>query len=94
MPLIDTHAHMADSVFDPDRAEVISRAKAAGIAAVIAVGETLSDANRNLELADVHPELKPAAGLYPTHLDADDADAMIGFIKKERNNLVAIGNGI
>jgi Tat protein secretion system quality control protein TatD with DNase activity len=51
MSLVDTHAHLCDSVFDPDRAEVISRARAAGGVAIIAVGETLKDAQRNLELS-------------------------------------------
>jgi Tat protein secretion system quality control protein TatD with DNase activity len=41
--LIDTHAHICDSTFDPDRAEVLEKARAVGVAAVIAVGENLSD---------------------------------------------------
>jgi TatD DNase family protein len=82
---------MADPIFDPDRTAVISSAKTAGIDAVITVGETLSDAGRNLELASMHPELKPGAGLYPTNLDLGDAEDMIDFIRKERDRLVAIG---
>jgi TatD DNase family protein len=82
---------MCDPVFDPDRAEVIRRAKEAGIASIVTLGETLSDAKRNLELASIHSELWPAAGLYPTHLDLDDAEAMVGFIRKHREILVAIG---
>ncbi len=89
--LVDTHAHICDPAFDPDRAEVISTAKAAGIAEIVAVSETLSDAKRNLELASTHTELKPAAGLYPTYLNLDDADAMIDFIRNQRHRLVAIG---
>ena len=91
MTLTDTHAHMADSVFDPDRAAVISNAKDVGIGAIITVGETLSDARRNLKLASRHPELKPGVGLYPTNLDLEDAKTMIDFIRKERSRLVAIG---
>ena len=72
-PLIDTHAHLCDPRFDDDRDAVLERARAAGVATVIAVGETLDDARRNLELADRHPEFRPAAGLYPTHLDLDAA---------------------
>jgi TatD DNase family protein len=82
---------MADPVFDPDRSYVISKAKDAGVAAIITVGETLSDAKRNLELAFIHPELKPGAGLYPAHLNPGDADAVIDFIRKERGRLAAIG---
>ena len=61
--LVDTHAHICDSAFDKDRAEVLERACRAGVDAIIVVGENLSDARKNLELAKRYPMLKPAAGL-------------------------------
>lgn len=89
--LIDTHAHLCDPRFDDDREAVLERARAAGVDTVIAVGETLDDARRNLELAACHPEVLPAAGLYPTHLDPDAADAMETWIRAHRDRLVGIG---
>lgn len=89
--LVDTHAHLCDADFDADRATVLARGRAAGVAAVVAVGETLADAMRNLDLARRMPMLKPAAGLYPTHLDMDQADAVIDVIRRHRAQLVAIG---
>jgi len=89
--LVDTHAHICDPTFDADRTEVLRRAAAAGVGAVIAVGENMSDAHRNIELAAAHPMLRPAAGLYPTILDPVGAEQMRAFIKKERSNLCAIG---
>ncbi|NIA09168.1 MAG: hypothetical protein GWP10_05345 [Nitrospiraceae bacterium] len=89
--IIDTHAHMCDPCFDPDRAEVLERARAAGLFAIVAVGENLSDAKRNLELAARFPELWPAAGLFPTYLDIPQAESIISFIRRERNKLHAIG---
>lgn len=89
--LVDTHAHICDSAFDDDRAAVFGRAEQAGIRAVIAVGEDIGDARRNLDLAASFPLLKPAAGLYPTHLDTDAADDMIAFIREHRARLFAIG---
>jgi len=89
--IIDTHAHICDPVFDPDREEVLARAQAAGISAVIAVGENLSDAQRNLEMAETHPILKPAVGLYPTHLDPGQAETMASLIRGESARLIAIG---
>jgi TatD DNase family protein len=71
--------------------EVLRKAGAAGVGTVIAVGENISDARKNMELADVHPELRPAAGLYPTILDLDQAEKMQAFIRRERTKLVAIG---
>ena len=89
--IVDTHAHICDPVFDDDRSEVLERAGDAGITAVIAVGENLSDARKNIDLADNHPVLRPAAGLYPTILDWAKAEEMRGFIRKERARLIAVG---
>ena len=89
--IVDAHAHLCDPVFDIDRPEVIKKARAAGVGAIISVSENLSDAQRNLELAANHPELKPAAGLYPTYLDLNKAKAMISFIRNQHRKVVAIG---
>jgi TatD DNase family protein len=89
--LIDTHAHLCDPVFDGDRADVLSRARAEGVAGVIAVGETLDDARRNLDLASRHPGIYPAAGLYPTHVDAGLASTMESWIREHAGRLVGIG---
>ena len=89
--LADTHAHLCDPVFDPDRAAVLQRAANAGVGAVILVGEDLPDAQRNLKLAASHSMLKPAAGLYPAILDRVQAENLQAFIRKERDGLVAIG---
>jgi TatD DNase family protein len=78
-------------VFDPDREEVLLRAEEAGISTVITVAENLPDAERNLELAAKYPQLKSAAGLYPTCLDLDAMETMISFIRRERERLVGIG---
>jgi TatD DNase family protein len=89
--IIDTHAHLGDPVFDPDRAEVLERARLAGVSAIICVSEDLSGARKNLELAGSYPMLKPAAGLYPAHLDLAQAEDIISLIRREHHNLVAIG---
>ena len=85
------HAHICDPGFDKDRAEVLERARKAGVDAIIAVGENLSDARKNLELAIRYPMLKPAAGLYPTHLDLNQAGEMADFIRQNHSSLAAIG---
>lgn len=91
LSLVDTHAHLCSPEFDHDRGEVLARARAAWVGTVIAVGETLADAERNLELAGQFPMLKPAAGLYPTVLDRDHAEKMLTFIRSHRAQLAAIG---
>jgi TatD DNase family protein len=89
--MIDTHAHLTDEVFDTDRDEVIVRANNVGIHAIVAVSETLTEAQRCLKIAETHPAIFPAAGLYPAHLDLEQAEATITFIRENRDRLVAIG---
>ena len=89
--LVDTHAHLCDAAFDNDRSGVLERAFKSGIKTVISVGEDLADAEKNLELSKVHPMIKPAAGLYPEHVDLGLADEMRGFIRNNKDMLVAIG---
>jgi TatD DNase family protein len=91
LKIVDTHAHICDPAFDADRGEVLKKAVEVGVGAIIAVGENLADARRNIELADEHPMIFPAAGLYPTILDLDQAEQMHSFIRSERSKLVAIG---
>ena len=89
--IVDTHSHLCDPIFDSDRTEVIERAMDAGVSAIFMVGENLSDAKLNIELAKKYPELMPAAGLYPSCLDINQAEALAAFIRREKNNLIAIG---
>jgi TatD DNase family protein len=89
--LVDTHVHLCDAAFNEDRQAVVHRAAKAGVTTLIAVGEDLQDARRNLELAAAYPGIKPAAGLYPTCLDRDAAAEMERFIRANRARLHAIG---
>jgi TatD DNase family protein len=87
----DTHAHLGAREFDADRAEVIARARAAGVQPIVVVGEDLADARRGLELAGLHPELRPAAGLHPGRLDLRQAEELLDLIRRERRRLAAVG---
>lgn len=89
--MIDAHAHLCDPLFAPDLPEVLERARQAGVERVICVGETLEDAQRNLELAASYEMLDAAAGLYPTILDPGRADEMLAWIRQHRGELCAIG---
>lgn len=92
MRLLDAHAHLCDPAFDADLPAVLERGRAAGVGAVVAVGETLADARKNLELAARFPgTVLPAAGLYPVHLDLAQAEAVLALVRERRRDLVAIG---
>lgn len=90
-PMIDSHAHLCDSVFDDDRDKVLQRAEEAGVVSVLLVSETMEDAELNLVLAKQYPMLHPLAGLYPTILDFDKANAMMNFIREHHDELAGIG---
>jgi TatD DNase family protein len=63
---IDSHAHLADPAFDADRADVISRARAAGARAIICIGESLVAASRASEIAAAHEGFAFfSAGIHP-----------------------------
>jgi len=89
--IVDTHAHLCATVFDPDRDEVINRTLAAGVGSIVIVSETIADAQRNIELANEYPCLKPAGGLYPEYADLEEAARMLDFIRKQRQHFYAIG---
>ena len=55
--LIDTHCHLADPAYDPDRSEVLARAWAGGVARVVVIGESPEAADRALALAAAEPRL-------------------------------------
>lgn len=90
--LTDCHAHLCAAAFSADLDDVLTRARDAGVEAVVAVGETLADAERNLELAARYTGVvRPTAGLYPTHLDLAEAQRVADLIRRERSRLAAIG---
>ncbi|MBK9031744.1 MAG: TatD family hydrolase [Myxococcales bacterium] len=71
--LTDSHAHVDGPEFDGDRAEVLARARAAGVRRIIvigAVGEPIS-AERAVALAEADPDIFATVATHP-----HDADKM------------------
>lgn len=88
---IDTHAHLADTSFDIDLSAVLANARGKGVDAVICVSETIVDARKNLQLAEKHQLIRPAAGLYPEFAAPEAAQEMYAFIRENSTKLLAIG---
>lgn len=65
--LVDTHCHLGDSAYDPDRTEVTARAWAEGVAHVVVVGESRGATVRARALAAADPRLSATAGIHPHH---------------------------
>jgi TatD DNase family protein len=63
--VIDTHCHLDMKEFDPDREEVISRAKASGIEAMITVGSDLEGTVRAMKLAGEYDFIYASIGIHP-----------------------------
>ncbi|HEX6105517.1 MAG TPA: TatD family hydrolase [Gemmatimonadales bacterium] len=63
--LIDTHCHLADAAYEPDRPEVLRRAWDAGVGHVICIGESPEAADRALALAAAEPRVSATAGVHP-----------------------------
>lgn len=91
MELFDAHAHLGSAEFAEDLPAVLTRAEAAGVCGIVTVGETLEEAERILSLADRHPLMKPAAGLYPTILDLAAAESMAALVRRCAGRLAALG---
>ena len=63
--LVDTHCHLADPAYDPDRAAVLDRAWATGLAHVVVIGESPAASDRALALAAEDDRLSITAGIHP-----------------------------
>jgi TatD DNase family protein len=66
--LVDTHAHLDDALFDADRPQVIERAAAAGVEAIVAVGTTADSSEVCLTLAQQYAQVWASVGLQPNHV--------------------------
>lgn len=62
---IDVHTHLTHRDFSEDRADVIQRAKNAGLGAIVVNGLGPQSNREILELAKNYPLIKAALGIYP-----------------------------
>jgi TatD DNase family protein len=90
--LIDTHAHLDYTDYDPDRAEVISRATDAGVTEIISIGTRIDSSTRAVELAENFPTIWATVGIHPNEADEapDDAIDRLRMLAQSRR-VVAIG---
>jgi len=66
--LVDIGINLAHNSYDADRAEVIERARAAGVAHMIVTGSSIVSTRRAIELAHEYPDvLRATAGVHPHH---------------------------
>jgi TatD DNase family protein len=68
MQFIDTHAHLHINAFEADRAAVLARAEAAGVARMIEIGYDLPSSQAAIALAEQYPQIYAVVGVQPNHL--------------------------
>jgi len=68
--LVDTHCHLDLVVFDADRAEVLARAREAGVSRVLIPATDIASSRRVVALAEQHAELRAAVGVHPNEAAA------------------------
>ncbi len=92
LALVDSHAHLDFAQFDADREQVLARAWAAGLAAIVNVGADLPSSRAGVELSREHERIFAAVGVHP-----HDAKDLTGAALAELESLarapkvVAIG---
>lgn len=92
MELFDTHAHLDQPEFDDDRAEVVERAKQAGVLTMLAVGITAASSAACVELAAKHAGVFAAVGIQPNYCaQAEEGDWQRVLELVERPRVVALG---
>lgn len=64
--LTDTHCHLNLNTFQDDLADVITRAREAGIYRILVPGIDIPTSQIAVDLADAIPEIYAAVGLHPT----------------------------
>jgi TatD DNase family protein len=92
---IDTHCHLDAAEFDADRAAVIARAQAAGVACLVLPAVQRSNFDTVRQLAHAH-DFVYALGIHPLYVD-DAADADLQALRdalhaaRADRRLVAVG---
>lgn len=92
MKLFDSHCHLDDPRFAPDREAVLARARAAGVEELLVPAVRASGWDALLALCRDDPGLHPALGLHPMFLEPGDEAALerLPAILRE-SGAVAIG---
>jgi TatD DNase family protein len=72
--VIDTHAHL--DAGDDDPAEVLRRARAAGVTRVIAVGSGIESCRTALDIAEQEEGVYAALGIHPHQAGNDEAERL------------------
>jgi len=68
MILFDTHAHLDEEAFHPDRNETVERALEAGVQTILTIGTTADSSERAVNLAATFPQVYAVVGIQPNYV--------------------------
>jgi TatD DNase family protein len=88
----DTHAHLDDPRFQPDRAQVIQNAKDAGLELVVNIGCGVESARSTIRLTEQYDWIYGTVGIHPH--EAKTVDEEVYFALKDlakKPKVVAVG---
>jgi TatD DNase family protein len=91
--LIDTHCHLNFDSYEPDRAEVLARADAAGVTRTIIPAVDVATTRESLALAEQYPgKIFATAGVHPNSTADFDASVLAEIeALAQKPHMVAIG---
>jgi TatD DNase family protein len=91
--VIDSHAHLHAAEF-PDRADVLARARAAGVSEIVVVGaeRSVDSAREAVELCEAEPGLFAVVGIHPHHA-SDATDGVLAEIEALAGHERVVGVG-
>jgi TatD DNase family protein len=90
--LVDAHCHLQDRKFSGDLADVVARARGAGVTALVTVGYDMPSSRRAIEIADEHDNVYATIGVHAHDaktLTPRDLDELARMADSSR--VVAIG---
>lgn len=92
MALIDSHAHLNDPRFAPDRPAVLERARLAGVTGIINVGYDLPSSRLAVDIAQREPDCWAVVGVHP-HDAALVNDGVLAELRDMAQDSKVIGIG-
>jgi TatD DNase family protein len=97
MIFVDSHCHIDGKEFDADRADVVKRAAAAGVRAMLVVGTGEADDFENFEravrVAEQYENIFAAVGVHPHDAKTFDAEAERRLIDLARSSRKVVAWG-
>lgn len=89
--MIDTHSHIYGPEFDDDRAEVLQRARLAGVDKVLLPNINEESIARMLQVAKEYPDMcYPMMGLHPEDVKEDWAQ-VLDSMEMQLDGMIAVG---